>query len=135
MALDFTGKLIQVMPEVSGQGAKGPWRKQDFIFETTDSQYPKKACFQAWGDKIDAILKFAIGDEIKVSFNIESRDYNDKWYNDLRVWKVEPANGNSAAPAVGNSGNYAKSSPTSAPPDFSDASSFGSADDDKDLPF
>lgn len=136
MALDFTGKLVQVMPEVSGQSAKGPWRKQDFVFETTDSQYPKKACFQAWGDKIDAILKYSVGDELRVSFNIESREYNDKWFTDLRVWKVESASAgssNSAAPA--NAG-YAKSANQSAPPDFPDVDSFKSADGDKDdLPF
>jgi hypothetical protein len=56
MALEIEGKLIKILPEVSGQGQFGPWVKQEFVIQTNE-QYPKKACFSAWGDKADAIKR------------------------------------------------------------------------------
>jgi len=87
MSLEITGKLIKKLPEQTGEGKFGKWIKQDFIIETTD-QYPKKVCFSTWGDKTDILKKFSEGDTITVSFNPESREYNEKWYTDLRAWKI-----------------------------------------------
>ena len=50
--MEITGKIIRVLPEKSGQSARGGWRKQEYILET-QGQYPKTVCFMAWGDKID----------------------------------------------------------------------------------
>ena len=74
--MELTGKIIQLLPEESGQSARGPWRKQQYILET-EGQYPKKVCFMAWGDKIDE-FKIQEGDELVVSINIESREYNGR---------------------------------------------------------
>ncbi len=135
MAMDVVGKLIKILPEQSGTGKNGVWRKQDFVLETSDDKYPKKACLQAWGDKIDALHRFSIGDEIKVAFNIESREYNEKWYNDLRIWKVEAANGTTHS-GNGEGGGYEKQSKQATPPDFPDVSTFKSSNSDEDnLPF
>tara|TARA_R100001082_G_scaffold8635_1_gene5050 strand:- start:13 stop:288 length:276 start_codon:yes stop_codon:yes gene_type:complete len=80
------GKIIQVNDEISGEGANGSWRKQDYILET-QGDYPKKICFTVWGEKID---EFAIkkDEEVNVSINLESREYNSKWYTDVKAWKV-----------------------------------------------
>ena len=87
--MELTGKIIQLLPEKSGESAKGPWRKQEYILET-DDQYPKTVCFMAWSDKID---EFAIkkGESLIVSFNLESREYNGRWYTDVKAWKVARA--------------------------------------------
>jgi hypothetical protein len=87
--MELTGKIIQLLPEVSGESAKGPWRKQEYILET-EGQYPKKVCFMAWSDKID---EFAIkeGDSLIVSIDLESREYNGRWYTDVKAWKVTQA--------------------------------------------
>lgn len=70
----------------SGQSANGEWRKQEYILET-DSQYPKKVCFMAWGEKVE---QFAIqqGETVEVSIDLESREYNGRWYTDVKAWKV-----------------------------------------------
>ena len=60
--MELTGKIIQLLPEESGQSARGPWRKQQYILET-EGQYPKKVCFMAWGDKIDE-FKIKEGEEL-----------------------------------------------------------------------
>lgn len=89
MALELSGKLSQFLPEVSGTGKNGTtWAKRDFVIETIDS-FPKKICLSAWGDKTSELTGIGIGEMIKVSFDVQSREYNGKWYTDLRAWKIE----------------------------------------------
>lgn len=89
MALEITGTLIKILPIVGGQGQKGPWQKQEFVLETLDPNYPKKVCFTAWGDKVQELASFQIDDVIKATFSAESREYNDRWYTELRAFRIE----------------------------------------------
>jgi len=106
--MELTGQLIKILPEATGQGAKGPWIKQEFVIETRD-QYPKKACFSVWGDKVDVLRKFAMSDIVKVSFNVESREHQTtgRWYTELRAWRIDRAgdenNVHTPMPAYSNS--------------------------------
>jgi hypothetical protein len=100
MALEISGKLIQLLAEQTGSGKNGTWVKQDFVVETTE-QYPKKVCFNAWGDKVALLKKYPVGSTVKVSFNVESREFNGKWYTDLKIWKLD-GNAQDAAPASGD---------------------------------
>lgn len=103
MALEITGKLYKVMSEQTGAGKNGSWVKQEFVIETME-QYPKKVCCSAWGDKVAALKGLQPGDQIKVSFNIESREYNERWYTDVRAWKIETqAGGSDTTPSSGSS--------------------------------
>lgn len=91
MALEITGKLISKLSLLTGTSKSGNnWQKQEFVIETLD-QYPKKVCAQLWGDKTDQLSQFEIGSTLKVSFDVESREFNGKWYTDLRAWKIESA--------------------------------------------
>jgi hypothetical protein len=89
MAIEISGKIVKILPLQSGTGRNGTWSKQEFIIETNE-QYPKKICISAWGDKTNALAQIATNASVKVSINIESREFNDKWYTDLRAWKIEP---------------------------------------------
>jgi hypothetical protein len=105
MALELSGKLVKVMPEMRGSGRNGEWVKQEFVIETNE-QFPKKVCITAWGEKVDEIKALNPGDDLKVFVNIESREYNDKWYTDVKVWKFE-----TAQEAAVNNSYYANSRP------------------------
>ncbi len=100
MALELTGKVSQVLPLETGEGKTGqPWKKQFFILDFMDGNYPKKVSISVWGDKTDSLRNMQPGTEVKVSFNVESREYNGKWYTDVRAWKIEiPAPGSSSNP-------------------------------------
>lgn len=87
--MDISGKIIQLLPVQTGQGKNGTWKKQEFILETGDN-YPKKVCIAVWGDKID-MNNYKMGEAIDVSFDVESREYNGKWYTDVKAWKVNAA--------------------------------------------
>ncbi len=92
--MELKAKLIQLLPLQSGEGKNGPWKKQDIIVET-ESQYPKKVCISIWGDKIDA-NKLQIGNQLNISFDIESREFNGRWYTDVKAWKIDTADNSNA---------------------------------------
>ncbi|MCC7299329.1 MAG: DUF3127 domain-containing protein [Bacteroidia bacterium] len=85
--MEINGKIIQLLEKQTGQGKNGVWEKQDYILET-EGQYPKKVCFNLWGDKINQ-FGIKVGDQLTVSFDIESREYNGRWYTDVRAWAVK----------------------------------------------
>ena len=89
--MEVKGRVAQLLPLTTGMGKKGPWKKQEFILET-QGQYPKKICFSIWGEKVDQ-FNLAIGDVINVSVDLESREYNGRWYTEARAWKIEKVGG------------------------------------------
>lgn len=92
MALEITGKVVKLLPEQTGKSAKtgNDWKKGGFVIET-ESNFPKKICFTAWGDLTAQVNGLKEGQNIKVSFDIESREFNDKWYTDAKAWKIDAA--------------------------------------------
>ncbi|MCB2219544.1 MAG: DUF3127 domain-containing protein [Bacteroidetes bacterium] len=119
--MEITGKIIQILPEETGEGRNGPWKKQNFILETQE-QYPKKVCITVWGDKID-LNSFGENSMVTASINIESREYNSRWYTDVKAWRIVNAQ---ESPSVPPEYNQVPSS-DEIPPD--------SSDDINDLPF
>jgi hypothetical protein len=86
MSIALTGKLLQLLAPQSGTGKNGPWVKQDFILET-GGEFPRKICISAWGDKVKEVAGFREGEELEVHVNIESREFNSRWYTDVKAWK------------------------------------------------
>ena len=110
--MEIKGKIIQELQLQTGTSKKGTWQKQEYILET-QSEYPKKVCIAVWGDKIDQ-LNLGVGDEATVSFQLESREHNGRWYTEVRAWKVEdhkfagPRKSASSAPAPQKSSDLDK---------------------------
>jgi hypothetical protein len=92
MALELEGTIRQKMGVQSGTSARGPWAKQEFVVDFPDGNFTSQACFTAWGqDKVQELDKYQVGDRVKVSFNLKSREFNGRWYNDLQIWRIAPA--------------------------------------------
>ena len=91
--MELIGKAIAALPVKSGvsQRTGEQWQSREYVIETQE-QYPKKICFEVFG--IDKLKEFNIrnNDLIKVHFDITAREYNGKWYNSIRAWKVEHVN-------------------------------------------
>lgn len=92
MALEIIGKVQQFLPQQSGVGKNGAsWSKQEFVIETLE-QYPRKVCISVWGDKSEGLERqYPVGTTVKAGINIESREYNGKWYTDVRAWRIDLA--------------------------------------------
>ncbi len=123
--MQLTAKLVQLQPLQTGTGRNGEWKKQEIIVET-DGQYPKKVCISIWGDKINPSI-LEIGNILDISFDIESREFNGRWYTDVKAWKVDLAGTNQSNQAPNfNEGAFP-------PPPPAEPISFGNDSDD--LPF
>ncbi len=122
--MEIKGKVIQILPVQSGESARGPWQKQEYILELP-GQFAKKICMYAWGDSIDT-LSLKEGEEVTASIDIESREYNGRWYTNIRVWKVVRESPEAAAPS-------APSDPANWPTPGDESSS--STEEFDDLPF
>lgn len=90
--MEITGKIINALPAASGvsKSTGNSWMSQSYVLETHE-QYPKRVCFEVFGqDKIQA-MNIQPGQELTVSFDINAREYNGRWFNSVRAWKVQPA--------------------------------------------
>jgi hypothetical protein len=116
--LELTGKITHVLPEKSGTSARGQWRKQEYVIEVP-GEYPKQVCFMVWGDKIDQ-FRIQQGQELTVSFDLESREYNGRWYTDVKAWRVQPA-GQGGDQSAGQDDGFAQ---PDAPPLFDEEPPF-----------
>ena len=87
--MEIIGKVVRLGTLTEGTSARGPWRKQELIIET-EEQYPRTVCLICWTNQIEEIQKFAPGQTIKAQIEISSREFNGKWYTDVRVWRFDP---------------------------------------------
>lgn len=116
--MEIKGRIIAVMPVKTGTTKKGEaYAMQDFVIETLE-QYPKRCVFYVFGE--DKLKQFNIqqGGEYLVKFDINAREYNGRWHNDIRAWKVEPAQAEAPAQEnpFPNAGANEIPAPTIAPP-------------------
>ena len=124
--MEITGKIISKLDLQSGTSKAGnQWKKQEYVLETQDA-YPRKVHFDFFGERADQ-YNLNIGDVIKLSFDIESREYQGRWYTSIRGWKAEPAD---AAAATAQVQQVAAAAPCMPEPDLS-----ASNDQGDDLPF
>ena len=86
--MELIGKTVQVLPLQSGTSKAGnSWQKQEYILETLGTQYQRKVCFNLFGDNVNK-FPLQVGQEVTVSIDVESREFNGRWYTDVRAWNV-----------------------------------------------
>ena len=85
--INISGIVLNILPLQTGTSKAGnQWQKQDFILET-GGQYPRKVCICLFGDNV-AKFPLAVGQSVTASVDIESREFNGRWYTDVRAWNV-----------------------------------------------
>ena len=127
--MEFTGRIIAILQPKGGvsKSTGNEWKAQEYVIENHD-QYPRKMCFEVFGaDKI-AQFNIQMGEELTVSFDIDARQWQDRWFNSIRAWKVDRV---TAAPM----GGAAPAMETPFPPVSAAPADFAAADDKDDLPF
>lgn len=97
--MDFEGKVLEILPPVSGQSARGTWERQTVVFEQPNKQYGKELAV-TFMNKAQEVANLRVGESYLVSFDIESRNYQGRWYTDVRAWRVQPLQPTAAAPAT-----------------------------------
>lgn len=88
--MELAGKVIAVLEARSGvaKSSGNPWMIQEYVIETHE-QFPHRMCFSIFGEEKINQANIQMGDEVNVSFDINSREYQGRWYTDIRAWKVD----------------------------------------------
>ncbi len=95
--MEFEGTVYKMMPVTKGTSARGDWQRQDVVFDMQEGNFTRKICVTFF-NRPDDVAKLKEGATYHVSVNIESREYNGRWYTDVRAWRLQPKE--VAAPAV-----------------------------------
>ena len=96
--LTISGRIALILPLQQGTSKAGnPWKKQGYVIDT-GGQYPRKVCFSLFGDKIDQ-FPLQVGQDVTVSIDIESREFNGRWYTEINAWNIVQTGAQPAAPA------------------------------------
>lgn len=105
--LKIIGTVKKIMTLQSGVSSAGKeWKKQDFVISTNE-MYARDICIQAFSKTTEYVDNLSIGDNVEVSFNIESREWNDKWFTQVTAWKILKINASNEVRSETNT-NYQK---------------------------
>ncbi|MDY3851653.1 MAG: DUF3127 domain-containing protein [Prevotella sp.] len=85
--MEIQGKIIAALPEKTGSSDRGEWKVQEFVLETFES-FPKKMVFSVFGADRLARFNIQVGQTVNVSFDIDAREYNNRWFNSIRAFDV-----------------------------------------------
>lgn len=99
--MEFEGIVYKILPMTQGTSSRGDWQRQDVVFELP-SEFSRKICVTFFNKPSD-VAKLREGATFTVSVNVESREYNGRWYTDVRAWRLQPkeaAGQSAAAPAM-----------------------------------
>lgn len=88
--MEFEGIVYRVLPVVKGTSQRGEWIKQEVVFELP-GEFSRKICVGFWGDKAHDAASLKEGEKVSVSINVESREYNGRWFTEARAWKMNRA--------------------------------------------
>ncbi|MDE5815359.1 MAG: DUF3127 domain-containing protein [Alistipes sp.] len=118
--MEFEGTVYKMMPVTKGTSARGEWQRQDVVFEMQDGSFTRKICVTFF-NRPDDVAKLKEGESYHVSVNIESREYNGRWYTDIRAWRLQPVQASAPAsaapmpdmPPIGEEPTYAAAPATS----------------------
>lgn len=130
--MEITGKIIAALEPRGGvsQRTGNNWKMQEFVIETLE-QYPRKCMFNVFGEDRLNEMKIQVGEVLTVSFDIDAREYNGRWYNDIRAWRVVRGGGATEMATAG--ATPAEPATIPAPSSLAPAEPAGDSADD--LPF
>lgn len=132
--MELAGKVIAVLEPRGGVSKAGnEWKAQEYVIETHD-QYPKRMCFEVFGAEKIQQFNIQVGEELNVSFDVDARQWNDRWFNSIRAWKVERVSAD-AAQAPFPPQQAAPFPPQNAAPAPAAPADFSASDSTDDLPF
>lgn len=94
--MEIIGKITAVAPIERGNSARGPWSRATVVVEYEGGQYPKSIALQNMKDA-ENFARLAVGSSGKFYFDVKTREYNGKYYNDINCWKWEVQSAQSSA--------------------------------------
>lgn len=84
------GKIIAILEKRTGvaKSTGNNWVSQSYVIESNEA-YPKKMCFEIFGEEKIKDSNIQLLEELTVNFDIDAREYNGKWYNSFKLITVK----------------------------------------------
>lgn len=99
--MDLQGIIIAILEPRSGISRQGnAWKTQEYVIETQE-RYPRKMCFELYGDEKIRQANIRTGEHVRVFFDVDAHEWNGRWFNSIRAWKIERAEEQAAQPVSG----------------------------------
>ena len=116
--MQFKGKIIEALPVVTGQGARGSWVKQGFVLEYDSGQYPKSIAFDVFGNERLQKFRISVGEELICDIDFKAvKGKNGGTFNSVDCWNVTRVNQvQQQAQQQGCQTYYPNQQPAQAPP-------------------
>lgn len=141
--MEFIGRLIQKLDPITGISKTGnEWKKQEIILEleSNNPMYPRKVCITFFGDRADMLAQIAEGVDLKIQADVESREYNGRWYTNVNGYRIDMPNEGDVLSTGNMNVNMDEISSYAGGPGIAQApmassSEFSSSENADDLPF
>lgn len=143
--MEFSGRIIQKLELQTGVSKVGnEWKKQDIVLDqdTNNPMYPKRVCITFFGDRADMLANLDEGMQVRVQADVESREYNGRWYTNVNGYRIDPGERQDAPMSQGNQGvamsdigSMANEGPGIVAPTTNIDTQFNTSEGADDLPF
>lgn len=140
--MELQGKVIAALPERSGVSQRGEWKSQEFVIQYQEGQYPRHLCFNVFGAERLQRFNIQVGQYVLVAFDIDAREWNGRWFTDVRAYDVRQVDPNAApttnpfpATSAAPSTSMVDAADSNPSVDFSPSEKSSAEGDSDDLPF
>ena len=135
--MEITGKIIAVLEARGGTSARtgSPWKMQDYVLETINEQFPRRICFNVFGEDKIAMMNIQLNEIMTVYFDINAREYQGRWFNDIRAWNILRGQAAGTVPAATSFTPQQDAAPQAATSPFPPAQEPAGENTADDLPF
>ncbi|MFI3314106.1 MAG: DUF3127 domain-containing protein [Rikenellaceae bacterium] len=98
--MEIEGKVFAILPPVSGTTARGNWIRQEIVVEFKSGDFDRKLSLSFWGDKTQQLASLQVGELVRANFDLDSREYNGRWFTTAQAWKLERGIGVAPTPPM-----------------------------------
>ena len=68
-------------------------------FDNDNARYPDSVNVRIFGERVD-MLQLHVNDEVEASIGLNAREYDGRFYNEARVYRIERMGGSLPQPAA-----------------------------------
>lgn len=89
--MEIIGRIIEILPEISGETERGEWKRGGFVVETL-TDFPVTLQLDLDGERLSSFATnpaMVVGTIVKARFGVSSRKIGDKYFTNAKCWEVK----------------------------------------------
>lgn len=96
MAYELSGTVKEIFDE---QTFDSGFNKRAFVVTSEADKFPQDIQFECLKERVELVGKLSKGDKVSVSFDINGREWNGKYFVNLVAWKIDSKSSGSPSSA------------------------------------